>query len=58
VGSILLLIATEPLNKVLATNFPHLMYTTESGLTAGPENSQTTTLTPYPSLMERDYRNI
>ena len=35
-SSILFLIATEPLNKVLAANFPHLMYTTESGLTVGP----------------------
>ena len=35
-SSILFLIATEPLNRALAANFPEIMYTTEGGTKVGP----------------------
>ncbi len=44
--SILFLIATEPLNRLLATSFPELMYTTEEGVTVGPVLYADDNLTP------------
>jgi exonuclease III len=36
ISSILFLLATEPLNRALAQNYRHLMYTTRGNLTVGP----------------------
>jgi hypothetical protein len=45
-SSILFLIATEPLNRLLATSFTELMYTTEEGVTVGPALYVNDNLTP------------
>jgi hypothetical protein len=45
-SSILFLIATEPLNRILASNFQGLMYCTEEGVTVGPLLYADDNLTP------------
>jgi hypothetical protein len=45
-SSILFLFATEPLNRLLATSFPELMYVSEEGVTVGPVLYADDNLTP------------
>jgi hypothetical protein len=45
-SSILFLITTEPLNRLLASAFPELMYTSEEGVTVGPVLYADDNLTP------------
>jgi hypothetical protein len=45
-SSILFLIATEPLNRLLASSFPELMYVSEEGVTVGPVLYADDNLTP------------
>ncbi len=45
-SSILFLIATEPLNRILATGFRELMYSTEEGVVVGPLLYADDNLTP------------
>jgi hypothetical protein len=45
-SSILFLIATEPLNKLLASLFPDIMYISEEGVTVGPVFYADDNLTP------------
>jgi hypothetical protein len=52
-SSILFLIATEPLNRILASNFQGLMYCTEEGVTVGPLLYADDNLTPL-ALTEAD----